>query len=245
MDVEEVNIIQRLQKKYLKPPKTQIEIKNPDLYQRINTFVTVRNQNVYQRINVFINILFEFYRVISCSLLILFIPQQCENNNVCYIKDKLKWNSTFYGVALIYNFITLLVFFFLYFLEMRRENVLIKYLDVNSELSYSGTDIEKLLDYIPKETKEKILEVHMNYKKYANILIYVYTINAILSGFIINKYKIPNQTISTFVTYILFILIEMITRKKVSDKVLYYANNVGLFIVLALMIYANLDWTRQ
>ena len=45
--------------------------------------------------------------------------------------------------------------------------------------------------------------------------------------------------------YILFILIEMITRKKVSDKVLYYANNVGLFIVLALMIYANLDWTRQ
>jgi len=45
--------------------------------------------------------------------------------------------------------------------------------------------------------------------------------------------------------YIVFILIEMITGKKVSDKVLYYANNVGLFIVLALMIYANLDWTRQ
>ena len=45
--------------------------------------------------------------------------------------------------------------------------------------------------------------------------------------------------------YIMFILWEMITGKKVSDKVVYYANNVGLFIVLALMIYANTDWLRN
>ncbi|MBX3165361.1 MAG: RIP metalloprotease RseP [Bacteroidetes bacterium] len=45
--------------------------------------------------------------------------------------------------------------------------------------------------------------------------------------------------------YIMFILWEMITGKKVSDKVIYYANNVGLFIVLALMIYANTDWLRN
>lgn len=45
--------------------------------------------------------------------------------------------------------------------------------------------------------------------------------------------------------YIMFILWEMITRRKVSDKVIYYANNVGLFIVLALMIYANTDWLRD
>lgn len=45
--------------------------------------------------------------------------------------------------------------------------------------------------------------------------------------------------------YIMFILWEMITGKKVSDKVIYYANNVGLFIVLGLMIYANMDWLRN
>lgn len=45
--------------------------------------------------------------------------------------------------------------------------------------------------------------------------------------------------------YIMFILWEMVTGKKVSDKVVYYANNVGLFIVLALMIYANTDWLRN
>ncbi|MBS1646929.1 MAG: RIP metalloprotease RseP [Bacteroidetes bacterium] len=44
--------------------------------------------------------------------------------------------------------------------------------------------------------------------------------------------------------YIMFILIEMITRKKVSDKVLYYANYAGLLIILSLMIYANTDFLR-
>ncbi len=45
--------------------------------------------------------------------------------------------------------------------------------------------------------------------------------------------------------YIMFILFEMITGKKVSDKVVYYANNVGLVIILALMIFANTDFLRN
>ena len=45
--------------------------------------------------------------------------------------------------------------------------------------------------------------------------------------------------------YIMFILWEMITGKKVSDQIVYYANNVGLFIVLGLMVYANTDWLRD
>jgi len=45
--------------------------------------------------------------------------------------------------------------------------------------------------------------------------------------------------------YIMFILWEMVTGKKVPDKVIYYANQVGLFIVLGLMVYANTDWLRD
>jgi regulator of sigma E protease len=45
--------------------------------------------------------------------------------------------------------------------------------------------------------------------------------------------------------YVMFILWEMITGKKVNDKVIYYANNVGLYIVLGLMIFANTDWLRD
>ena len=44
--------------------------------------------------------------------------------------------------------------------------------------------------------------------------------------------------------YIMFILFEMITRVKVPDKFVYYANYVGLVIILGLMIYANTDFLR-
>ncbi len=45
--------------------------------------------------------------------------------------------------------------------------------------------------------------------------------------------------------YILFTLFEIITRMKVPDKVIYYANQIGLIILLALMIWANTDWLRN
>jgi regulator of sigma E protease len=46
--------------------------------------------------------------------------------------------------------------------------------------------------------------------------------------------------------YILFLLYEMVTRRKVSDKFLEYANMFGLVILLALMLFANgLDIWRK
>lgn len=39
--------------------------------------------------------------------------------------------------------------------------------------------------------------------------------------------------------YILFILVEMITRRKPSDKFIGYANTIGFMLLLALLIYAN------
>ena len=39
--------------------------------------------------------------------------------------------------------------------------------------------------------------------------------------------------------YILFILVEMITRKKPSDKFIGYANTIGFTILIALILYAN------
>ena len=39
--------------------------------------------------------------------------------------------------------------------------------------------------------------------------------------------------------YILFLLVEIITRRKPSDKFLEKANEVGFWLLLALLIFAN------
>lgn len=60
----EINIIKNNAKKILKiteDPENPEEINNPDIYQKINVFITIKNQNLYQKIVVSINILFEFF----------------------------------------------------------------------------------------------------------------------------------------------------------------------------------------
>ena len=119
MEESEINIIKKHIKKYLKISKKikgeiegetssiegetssiegegeregEIGSMAKNLYKTINVFITVKNQNLYQKIYAGINIILEFMRVITCSLLILFIPQQCENN-ICTISEKIKFNS--------------------------------------------------------------------------------------------------------------------------------------------------------
>ena len=208
MESIEINIIKNNAKKILKITENPEEINDQDIYQKINVFITIKNQNLYQKIVVSINILFEFFRVITCSLLIIFIPQKC-GNHVCSINEKLYFKASFYCASLIFNFITLFTFVFFYFLEIRRENILIKYLEVNPTLSYNKCDVEKLIELLPLKKKKKILQVHKYYQQYANIMIYTYIINIILSGIVISKYTITNQSISTFITYILFIVIKL------------------------------------
>jgi regulator of sigma E protease len=41
--------------------------------------------------------------------------------------------------------------------------------------------------------------------------------------------------------HVLFLLYEMITRRKPSDKFLLHAQYVGMFLLFALMIIANLN----
>jgi hypothetical protein len=217
MKQEEISIIKKHFKKYLKISKKikgkideeEEETNTPqNVYNSINVFIKIKNQNIYQKINGSINILLEFMRVITCSLLILFIPQKC-GNDICSVKERMKWDSIFYSISLFFNFLTLLYFFCFYFLEIRRENVLIKYLDVNPEAPYDKKYVEKILEILPMNKKEKIIYTHKLYKKYANFLISLCTINIILSGFAISDYSIPNQTTSTFITYILFLLSKL------------------------------------
>ena len=45
--------------------------------------------------------------------------------------------------------------------------------------------------------------------------------------------------------YIMFLLFEMISGVKVSDKVVEYANYAGMLLLLTLMVYANTDFLRH
>ena len=221
MESTEIIIINKHFKQFFKEISSELEeIKEEvteDIYQIINKFITIKKQNLYQKINISICILFELFSVISCSLLLVFIPKSC-GEHVCSIVETIVLKSLFYNISLSFNFFTLFSFCILYYFEIRRENILIKYLDVNPLVSYNKLDVEKAIELLPFKKKQRIINTHNFYKKYINILIFIYIINVMFSAIIISRHDIFGQTASTFITYILFIMAKLMNVYSVANS---------------------------
>jgi hypothetical protein len=176
----------------------------------------LNNQDFMQRINVSIGVVLELYRLLSSSLLILFVPQNC-NGNVCSYEENIMVDDTINGVvfsnfyysALCFNFFTLATFLFLYYIEIIRENRLIKYLDVNVELPTDDKDVEKVLQLMPIDKKNKILSIDKYYQTTSYISIGIFIINVIFSSIVVNAYYLGNQTTTTMITYVLFMFTKL------------------------------------
>jgi hypothetical protein len=164
----------------------------------------------------FMNVSVELYRILVSSLLILFVPQSC-NGNLCSIGENLIWDYPLYNAGISFNFVTLFIFLVLYRFEIAREDKMIKYLEVNPANPRDNKSLEIIFEKIPLQYRNKIYKFDYYYQKITYLCVITFIINAILSGRIIYTYSLGNQTSTTFITNILF----MIT--KVSDC--YYVAN--------------------
>jgi len=162
------------------------------------------DQDTLQRVNVGIQVLLELYRVITSSLLILFVPQLCDDH-ICTTTENLVWETNTYNTALCVNFISMTTLTSMYYLELVRENRLIKYLSVNYNLANDNENVGKRLELLPNNKKNKIFTINKYYKLSSYCAMSVYSLNVIMSAVAINKYYAGSQTTSTFITYVLFI----------------------------------------
>ena len=176
------------------------------IYQKIKDKIS--NQEFYQRYNAVSSVLIELFRVITSSLLIVFVPQNC-GDKICTLSETIKFDMDLKGVGLSINFITLISFILMYVIEIWRENRLIKYLDVNPNMPNDSDYIANIMNILPHDKKEKILNGNFYYMYIAYITIFVYIINAIISGIIINRAYLSNQTYATFITYVIFVITKL------------------------------------
>ena len=193
----------------------------------------IKHQDNYQKLSVASALVLEMYRVITSSLLILFVPQSCKGE-LCSIQDNLKWNQNHhtynYGICL--NFITLFTFSSLYYIELKRENRLIKYLDVNPDIPFSNVAVKKTLENISIEKRNKILSIDKYYQRISYISIGIFILNTISSSIIINRYYLGSQTTTTLITSLLFMLTKLINVYQVSktDDHIFYSAYMKTFV---------------
>ena len=120
-----------------------------DLPERRKSFFEImkekqNDQDFKQKTNVFITLMLEIYRVLMGAFLVAFVPQKCDDT-ICTLNENIGRTDNFSVIVISMNGATFLVFLILYFIEVKRENKLITYLEVNRFTPVDNESVGKAL----------------------------------------------------------------------------------------------------
>ena len=163
----------------------------------------IADEDFKQKLSMIVTVTIEMYRVIMSSLLLLFVPQSC-NNEQCSINEKLSPSMPYETFVLISNFVTLFAFTITYTIESRRENILINYLDVNRFKPRDNNSVARELVQLSKHRLQRIEKYDKMYKYLSYSSIGVFTLNTLFSSIVIFNNFLDSKTITVFVTNMLF-----------------------------------------
>ena len=158
-----------------------------------------------QRIMTTMYMMLEIYKVLMGTFLVIFVPQQC-GNKICGSTENFFNGELINTIGNISNIATFTSIGSLYFIEMKRENWCIKYLDIDDNKSSNNLDTE-----IEKYPKYKIEMRSLN-KTYLNctyISLFMMIANFIISGFTVyQSYAGPNS-ITTFISFFMLVSLKL------------------------------------
>ena len=177
------------------------------------------NNDLKERLKIGALFMFQSYKVIMGSLLILFVPQKCEDlidnsgssdnsdSAICSVSDNLnKKDDFFHDITLGFNFLCVLLFFMMYFVELRRENWCVKHLDINHD--YPDNHLDDIIDKKP-ELKMELRKKNSRYFKITCLTTAIYMINLILSSIIIYTNYVGIQAVTSYTSYVALILLKI------------------------------------
>lgn len=161
--------------------------------------------DIKQRIKVGGIFLLQSYKILTGTMMSLFIPQSC-GDKMCSLQENYD-NSELYHKSLFYcNSISMFLFFFSYAIELWREEWCVKYLDIDN--NYSDNGLKEII------VKEKKLDNYMDrVNKYYYNMVRVtgvfYFINLAATIRMLNSNYHSNSTISCFMSFSLLVLMKL------------------------------------
>lgn len=182
----------------------EIQVKNGCLTNFTTYISDLQNdQDFMQKVNVGTTLLLEIYRVLMGAFLVLFVPQKC-GEHICDFNENLNKSDIIDIVGLSSNLVTFLNFLILYFIEVKRENKLITYLEVNRFEPVDNESVGEALNKLDEKRRKKILDYDHYYYNVGKTATGTFTINTILSIIVVLKSYLNNTTIIVLLTNVLF-----------------------------------------
>jgi len=160
------------------------------------------DQDFNQKIGVATTLVLELYKVLMGAMLVIFVPQKCDSA-MCSISQNIERTDSLSQAALSFNIITVLSFLALYFVEVKRENKMINYLEVNRFTPVDNETVGEALEKMDVVKKQKIWDYDGYYQKTGYASTIAFTLNAILSFIVVYDNYLDSKTITVFLTNIL------------------------------------------
>ena len=163
----------------------------------------MKDEDFKQKLSMIVTVTIELYRVMMSSLLLMFVPQACGDEQ-CSISDKLNTSESYESFVLCMNFLTLFNFTITYAIESKRENILINYLDVNRFKPRDNESVSKQLKSLSSKRLNRIHNYDSYYKNASYISMITFTLNSLFSSIVIFSNFLDSKTITVLLTNMLF-----------------------------------------
>jgi hypothetical protein len=168
-----------------------------------------KDQDFNQRLNVASTFSLELYRVLMGAFLIAFVPQKC-GDHICSVGENVNRDDALSRTTVAFNSLTLLAFCVLYGIEVRRENKLITYLDVNKFKALDNDSVGEALQQLEPAKKDTILAYDVYYQKAGYLCSAIFSCNSVLSAVVVYMHYLDSKTITVFLTNLLFMSLKVL-----------------------------------
>ncbi len=187
----------------------------------------IKDQDIIQRIKVICIFCLQFYKVLTGTMLTLFVPQACESIEtiessegsgensirICTITENFENNEIYHQLTLYWNSISFLCFIYVYILELKRESWAIKFLDIDNDKPDNC-----LKEIIIKEPKldKKMDRLNKLYFYGLSVTAVVYFINIFMMINILYQDYHSASTLSCFVSFTLLVQMKLYNSLSVA-----------------------------
>ena len=143
------------------------------------------------------------------SFLVAFVPQMC-GEKMCGIMENMYFTKgQQYSIASGFNILTFVSMMGFYYVELKRENLLINYLDVNRELPTDARSVSVVLQKLGPDQHAELRAVTESYKFFGYVMLLFFFMNILMSAIPIFENPLDSKTYTVFATNLLFVVTKL------------------------------------
>lgn len=163
------------------------------------------DQDITQRLKVAGLFLLQSYKVLTGTMLSIFIPQNC-GDKICTLKENYSNTEVYHQVLFYWNTFSMFLFICSYLIELRREEWCVKYLDIDND--YPDNCLKEII--IKEKKLDKYMDkINIRYYNTIRITAFVYFINLGLTIKVLNDDYHSSSTLSCFVSFSLLVMMKL------------------------------------